>query len=279
MGISVSAKQSNHSVETQHLQKSFAFLELPEDIINIVKRYLSSDDIIKLGQTCKILFHRLADPKRNIAFLIQASGECMFSPGMNAPRRTDEIIASKISSWHSAVYSLQLTAEMQAIPFVCSLDMTGMKCTEENMKALSLKFPNMRTIKAPAKISNEELKIIAEKFPHLESLDLSGCYRVSDEGLEHLKSIQGLKKLNLKGCYNVTDKGIEHIGSLISLEELNLSNLPNITNNCSKFLHKLLDLWSLDVTYSYRLDYNGHHDLLVNLPKIEQFKGQEFYNT
>ena len=55
----------------------------------------------------------------------------------------------------------------------------------------------------------------------LTSLNLAGCDKVTDEGLQVLKHTPHLTSLDLDMCRNVTDKGLEalkHTPNLVSLE-------------------------------------------------------------
>jgi F-box and leucine-rich repeat protein 14 len=47
----------------------------------------------------------------------------------------------------------------------------------------------------------------------LQHLDLSGCKRVLDSRVAHLKGLTGLQHLNLRGCKKVTESGIAHLRS------------------------------------------------------------------
>lgn len=48
---------------------------------------------------------------------------------------------------------------------------------------------------------------------YLESLDLNGCYRVTDDGLDVLTlACTGLQHLHLRRCSKVTGRGIAAIG-------------------------------------------------------------------
>ena len=62
------------------------------------------------------------------------------------------------------------------------------------------------------KLSSESLKIIAQKFPLLEKLDLFGCDGVSDDGLKHvILGCKHLKELDLRGCRDLTGEGLSQI--------------------------------------------------------------------
>jgi hypothetical protein len=43
--------------------------------------------------------------------------------------------------------------------------------------------------------------------PGLESVNLGGCFKVTDAGVQALAESPGLKSVNLGGCFKVTDAG------------------------------------------------------------------------
>ena len=56
----------------------------------------------------------------------------------------------------------------------------------------------------------------------LTTLDLGGCYHVTDVGLRELRGLTKLTTLWIDSCYHVTDVGIQHLSSLSALTRLGL---------------------------------------------------------
>lgn len=83
------------------------------------------------------------------------------------------------------------------------------------------------------KVSNESLRVIGS-VSCLESLNLEGCWLVSDEGLKALAEgslRMTLKKLVLAECDRITDNGVLSLMQLCCLEELDLGECgPNVTD-------------------------------------------------
>ena len=67
----------------------------------------------------------------------------------------------------------------------------------------------------------------------LRTLDLSGCAKITDAGMDKLKGLARLKELNVKGCVNIIDVGIrsldglglERLRGLVKLKELNMKDV------------------------------------------------------
>jgi len=74
----------------------------------------------------------------------------------------------------------------------------------------------------------------------LQTLDLSGCERVTDAGLAHLKGLTALQSLNLMGCDEVTDAGLAHLKALTALQRLGLTGCDKVTDAGVADLKKVL---------------------------------------
>lgn len=77
------------------------------------------------------------------------------------------------------------------------------------------------------------LRDVVTGMPNIESLNLSGCYNVTDIGLSHAftTDLPSLTELNLSLCKQVTDTSLGRIAQhLKNLEVLELGGCCNITN-------------------------------------------------
>ena len=77
------------------------------------------------------------------------------------------------------------------------------------------------------------LSYVVQGLPSLESLNLSGCYSLTDVGLGHafVHDVPTLSVLNLSLCKQITDSSLERIAQhLKGLEILDLAGCTNITN-------------------------------------------------
>jgi hypothetical protein len=90
------------------------------------------------------------------------------------------------------------------------------------------------------------------KLHHVESLDLSGCWRVTDDGLAVLEDLPELTELHLctQAPYGwnptVGDRGLAHVARLTKLETLSLAGSA-VTDEGLKSLKDLKNLKSLDL--------------------------------
>lgn len=66
--------------------------------------------------------------------------------------------------------------------------------------------------------------IAVHSLPHLTVLSLSGCSKVTDDGIELIaENLQKLRALDLSWCPRITDASLEYIAcDLNQLEELTL---------------------------------------------------------
>lgn len=75
------------------------------------------------------------------------------------------------------------------------------------------------------KVNNECLEIIANKIPHLQSLELRGCMQISEAGIQCLvKSCRQLQYLGIATCKNVQDSTLKRVAELSSLRSLDITS-------------------------------------------------------
>ena len=100
------------------------------------------------------------------------------------------------------------------------------------------------------------LRDVINGIPNLESLNLSGCYNVTDIGLGHVFSaeLEHLCVLNLSLCKQITDSSLGRIAQYLkNLEELELGGCTNITST-----GLLLIAWGLKKLRRLNLRSCGH---------------------
>ncbi|WOH14885.1 hypothetical protein DCAR_0934413 [Daucus carota subsp. sativus] len=83
-------------------------------------------------------------------------------------------------------------------------------------------------------------------FPHLQSLNLAGCPKISSSAIWPLAGMKNLKMLNLSRCPKITDSGIKHLLSIPTLEELSISQ-TGVTSEGVLLLRSLKNLTMLDL--------------------------------
>jgi hypothetical protein len=96
-------------------------------------------------------------------------------------------------------------------------------------------------------INHEGLKLIAQKFPNLEVLDLRFCRLVEDD-LSPLGKMKQLRILNLSSNYQMSGQTLGFISSLPNLEQLDLSDCNNLTDEAIAEIAGSVSLHSLNLT-------------------------------
>nr|XP_018633451.1 F-box/LRR-repeat protein 3-like [Nicotiana tomentosiformis] len=108
------------------------------------------------------------------------------------------------------------------------------------------------------KVSDDSLRVIGSGSCSLKSLNLQGCWLVSDEGLKSLAEGPlriSLKKLILAECDRISDRGVLSLMQMRCLEELDLAECgPNVTDIAgeaiasSEILKRLNLSWLVNVS-------------------------------
>lgn len=98
-------------------------------------------------------------------------------------------------------------------------------------------------------------------MPNLESLNLSGCYNVTDYGMKNALSelFPSVTKLNLSLCKQVTDTSVNRISKFLrNLEHLELGGCGNITNSGLLIIARdLKKLKTLDLRSCWNISDQG----------------------
>ena len=120
------------------------------------------------------------------------------------------------------------------------------------------------------KITDTGLEHVAQ-LTQLTSLDLRSCAKITDTGLEHVAQLTQLTSLNLSGCYKITDTGLEHVAQLTQLTSLDLYDCGNITDTGLEHVAQLTQLTSLDLSVCYKITDTGleHVAQLTQLTSLD----------
>ena len=141
------------------------------------------------------------------------------------------------------------------------------------------KFPDnkfrIKTLKISINISDYKLMRILLKIrpdlleirpDSLTNIDLTGCSKITDNGLLHLSKVINLTNLNLSECYDITDAGLKHLSVLKKLTNLNLSLCDKITDEALIYVSNLINLTHLDLSRCELITDTG----LVHLRNLTQ---------
>ncbi|XP_076333126.1 F-box/LRR-repeat protein 14-like [Tachypleus tridentatus] len=111
----------------------------------------------------------------------------------------------------------------------------------------------------------KSLRDVVQRLPNIESLNLSGCYNLTDSWLNHamIHELPSLTVLNLSMCKQITDSSLNRIAQCVNyLEVLYLGGCSNITNEGLRFIaSKLKKLRVLNLRSCRHISDKGIADL------------------
>ncbi len=105
---------------------------------------------------------------------------------------------------------------------IVSLD-SDPRVVELAFKKLDARMRALRTLRLRRFAGAELFSRVAE-LDHLQTLDLSFCEGLTDEGLRHIARLDKLRNLDLSNCDGLTDEGLRHLADLDQLRTLDLRN-------------------------------------------------------
>ncbi|XP_054824789.1 F-box protein At3g58530 isoform X2 [Prosopis cineraria] len=138
----------------------------------------------------------------------------------------------------------------------------------------SLKGLDSLNLNGCQKISDEGVEAITSCCPQLKSFSIYWNVRLTDAGLRHLvKNCKGIIYLNISGCKNISDQSLEFVAENYSeLESLNLTRCIKLTDSGLKqLLEKCLSLQSLNLyaLSSFTDEVYKEISLLVHLKLLD----------
>jgi hypothetical protein len=94
----------------------------------------------------------------------------------------------------------------------------------------SLPALKLLSVRENAQLDNAGLKLLAERLPQLEVLDIGYCGSIGDEGLAELARLQQLNYLSLLGCCRFSEQAVHELAAkLPALTEIAAHRLLNTT--------------------------------------------------
>ncbi|KAE9523594.1 hypothetical protein AGLY_016146 [Aphis glycines] len=138
-------------------------------------------------------------------------------------------------------------------------------------------LPNLTVLSLSgcSKITDDGIELIAENLPKLQILDLSWCPRVTDAALEYIAcDLVGLEQLVLDRslwCIHITDIGIGYISTMICLQALFLRWCSQLRNFSIQHLCGMRHLRILSLAGCHLLTSSGLSSLIQmrNLEELE----------
>lgn len=139
-------------------------------------------------------------------------------------------------------------AQLQAFPYLTSLDLIGSNITDRGVKKIC-KLPNLTRLNVSGciNLTDYALKCLGS-VNTLTSLNISGCIKISYVGFKYLLKCQDLEKLEVAGC-NIGSMELNVIRTFVSLKFLNLAS--SCGNNVPSLVHsnQLIHLEELDLSF------------------------------
>lgn len=162
-------------------------------------------------------------------------------------------------------------------PELESLNLTRcIKLTDDGLKSLLHKclFLQSLNLYALSSFTDEAYRKIC-LLARLKFLDLCGAQNLSDEALSCISKCKNLESLNLTWCVRVTDEGVISIAKgCTSLEFLSLFGIVGVTDKCLEELSKSCSnkITTLDVNGCIGIKKRSREELLQLFPYLKCFK-------
>ena len=100
-----------------------------------------------------------------------------------------------------------------------------------------------------AQVTDRGLQLLAgTNLPKLETISLSRCSRITDEGLKHLAQIKSLRNLYLAYNPQITDLGIQYISAINGLSWIVLDGCDQLTDASLSFLSEIPSLSRIELS-------------------------------
>eukprot|EP00803_Ostreobium_quekettii_P010600 evm.model.scf_1505.3 EVM.evm.TU.scf_1505.3 scf_1505:14095-15887(+) len=140
------------------------------------------------------------------------------------------------------------------------------------VSAMAARFPNLESLSLSPRlaVTNADLEAAPlGDLPALTALDLSGCSRLSDVGVEHLSRLQHLRDLRLDNCRRVSDQGLAALGCHTGLTRLSLRGCLTLTDEGLAGLKPFVSLTSLSLAGCKSLGIDGVRHVAA-LPRLRR---------
>ena len=181
--------------------------------------------------------------------------------------------------------------QLQILHQLTSLDLSG--CQEISRRGLELFTLNPAQIKTL--ILNDCPKLTDKMFgcinffKHLERLDLRGCFRITDHGVEALASLKFLVHLDISVCATeqaselcspnafpmITDRSTQTLTKMTKLKTLEMEGCVEVTDEGWKNLMTLTNLRSLNISSTKVQD--GGLVILGHFPELRYLEVANCY--
>ncbi|KAJ1540587.1 hypothetical protein HK096_010821, partial [Nowakowskiella sp. JEL0078] len=123
------------------------------------------------------------------------------------------------------------------------------------------------------KIDNEGFEMVAHFCPNVRTLNLSSCGRILDSAIELFGRLAHLTSLNLQGCFLVTDKAFKTLFSGVGLRllEIELHNAAKMSSSIETLVEKCTNIRKLAFVQCQNVD-DDSLNILKRLSGLESLQ-------
>jgi F-box/leucine-rich repeat protein 2/20 len=119
-------------------------------------------------------------------------------------------------------------------------------------------------------LTDKSMQLVAESYPDLESLNITRCVKITDDGLlQVLQKCFSLQTLNLYALSGFTDKAYMKISLLADLRFLDICGAQNISDEGIGHIAKCNKLESLNLTWCVRITDAGVNTIANSCTSLE----------
>ncbi|KAL4640741.1 F-box/LRR-repeat protein 13-like [Arapaima gigas] len=207
---------------------------------------------LAVGKGCRKLLHLdlsgctqvTADGLEGVA----AGCSCLQRVELNdVPTLSDRCVMALVSKCHSLH-----TVSLLGTPYLSS---AAFEAISEGCKLRTIR------VEGNSHITDTSWSSFCQKSPGLEDLHVADCLQLSDTTLRSTSFLKNLTSLNVAGCVRVSDEGLNHLldgPSGPKLQHLNLSRCIHVTDiSLVKLAQRCLHLISLSLCYCEHLTDSG----------------------
>jgi Leucine-rich repeat (LRR) protein len=213
---------------------SSSFESLPEEILVTIFRFCSVKTLFCIELVCKSWYWSCWRCQEHI--LLDGSNSRELS---HSPIKFFTVLLKRIRS----VPSLHLfqckdipNSAMQRLTMLVNLRSLSLSGCSQPLEFIFLtKFTALRSLDLTfTKIADSGMRFVS-LLTSLETLRLTGCYRITDVGFSYLLALTNLKVLDLTFC-RITDNVLKKLTNIKSLQKLFILGCPKITKHGVLFL-------------------------------------------
>ncbi len=193
-----------------------------------------------------VIVNQARRQQRAVAAIQALGGWVHYDYQLDSTGRTKSNAKSWVPEWLLAHLEVDLFHDVVEVNMVYNED--GPKRLDNNLvgdEALE-HLPALPGIKYlllhSTQASDEGLRYVA-RLEDLEKLYIWNAYKISDDGIDHLRGLKWLKILNVSNS-RITDKALEHLGSMRQIKYLSLQG-NRFSDKGLEYIKDLTDLTSL----------------------------------